>query len=261
MPADERPTFPQLPIITIDPPERLSQRAKYGGLFYLGIGGLVVVILLVGKFALEAWSLRDVWWNVYVLHDSKRPEAERIRAAYALSRDSRVDAQQRWDIALRRPLPPLARYLIAESLPSTLAKPEPDVFAKVVANSDGWPEWLRLLGVRAMGVAASEGTMFPAETLDVLAAGPDPLMDCWIDYIRSVTPEGDPAATARLRALAEGDSLIAGSARELAAAISAGSLERSTHLETATRRIRLDSPEAARLWDGWTERDGNLVAR
>jgi hypothetical protein len=241
-----RPTFPQLPIITLDPPPpKLSQREKYGGLFYLGIAGLVVVVALVGHFAWQAWSLRDVWTEIYVLHDSKKPEADRIRAAYALSRDSRVDAQQHWDIAMRKPLPPLARYLLAETLPSAMAKAEPAVFAKVVANSEGWPEWLRLLCVRTMAVAASEGTTFPTDVLDSLATRPDPLLRLWVDYIRSVTIEGDPAATARLRIAAEGGSAIA---RELAGAISVGSFERSTHLETATRRIRTDSPEAARLW-------------
>jgi hypothetical protein len=254
-----RPTYPQLPIITLDPPPpKLSQREKYGGLFYLGIAGLVVVVLLVGRFAWQAWSLRDVWTEIYVLHDSKKPESERILAAYALSRDDRVDAQQRWDIALRKPLPPLSRYLLAETLPSATAKAEPAVFAKVVANSEGWPDWLRLLCVRTMAVAASEGTTFPADALDSLAARPDPLLRLWVDYIRSVSVVGDIAAIARLRNAAEGGSAIA---HELADAIPVGSSDRSTHLEAATRRIRIDCPEAARLWDGWTERDGTLVSR
>jgi hypothetical protein len=253
-----RPTFPQLPIITLDPPPtKLTQREKYGGLFYLGIAGLVVVIVLVGRFAWEAWSLRDVWTEIYVLHDSKKPETERILAAYALSRDGRVDAQQRWDIALRKPLPPLARYLLAETLPSATAKAEPAVFAKVVANSEGWPEWLRLLCVRTMAIAASEGTNFPGDALDSLAARPDPLLRLWVDYIRSVSVDGDREAAARLQAAAAGGSA---SARELADAISVGSYERATHLEAATRRIRIDSPEALLLWKGWTERDGTLVS-
>src|SRR5258708_14408164 len=114
MPDDKespRPTFPQLPIVTLDPPPKLSQTEKYGGLFYLGITGLVVVVGLVGWFAWSAWLLRDVWTNIYVLHDEKKPEVDRIRAAYALSRDTRVDPQHRWDLALLRPLPPLARSL------------------------------------------------------------------------------------------------------------------------------------------------------
>lgn len=251
------PAFPVLPIVTVDPP-RLTPQEKYGGLYYLGIAGLAVVVALVGWFGWSAWSLRNVWWGVYVLHDTSRPEVERIEAAYALSRDARVNAQQRWDIALRRPLPPLARYLLAESFTTDLVAADPATFARVVARSEGWPDWLRLLGVRLMAVSAGEGSAYPSETLDELTRLPDPALAPWVDTIRAVSGEGDRAAIARIREAARGGPLapIAG---ELVGAIEAGAFDRAEHLKAATRRLRSDHPEAARLWEGWSERNGRLV--
>ena len=71
--------------------------------------------------------------NIYVLHKSGRPESDRVQAAYVLSRDSRVNQRQYWDICLRKPLPGLARYVIAEALtaeggdgrPAPMAWPSP----------------------------------------------------------------------------------------------------------------------------------------
>ena len=128
-----------------------------------------------------------------------------------------------------------------------------------MAFSEGWPDWLRLLGLRAMAVAAAEGTTFPSDAIDGLARNADPLFACWADYIRSVSGDGDRAAADRLRGRAAGNGPEARTARELAAAIEAGSFERTTRLDAATRLIRTESPEAARVWDGWAEREGRLV--
>ncbi len=250
-------TFPTLPIVTIDPP-RKTQREKYGSFFYLGIAGLLILLALLSWFGWQAWSLREIWTNVYVLHDESRPTDERIAAAYVLARDGRVVAQQRWDIALRRPLPDLARYLVAESLTTDLVKAEPAQFAKTVAFSEGWPGWLRLLGLRAMALAAAEGATFPADAPDALAGKSDPLFSCWVDYIRAVSGDGDRAAAARLRERAEGHGPEARTAGELSRAIEAGSFERATHLDAATRLIRADSPEAAHVWEGWAEQGDRL---
>jgi hypothetical protein len=254
------PTFPTLPIITPDVP-RKTQREKYGALFYLGIAGLLISLVLVGRFVWEMWSLRDVWSNIYVLHDETRRLDDRLRAAHVLARDLRVTAQQRWDIALRKPLPDLARYLVAESLSTDLAKSDPAQFAQVVALSEGWPDWLRLLGLRAMALAAAEGVSFPTDAVDALARRPDPLFAAWADYIRAISPDPDRGAANRLRERADGNCPDARTARELVAAIEAGSFERTSHLEVATRLIRSDCPEAAQVWQGWDERDGRLESR
>src|SRR5919112_355497 len=108
--------WPSLPVIRVDTP-RKTQAEKYGGLYYLGIAGLFVLVGLIGWFAYGVWSLRDVGARIYVLHDRRRPEAERIQAAGALARDPRVNQRQLWDMCVREQgLPPLARYLIAEAL-------------------------------------------------------------------------------------------------------------------------------------------------
>jgi hypothetical protein len=256
-PPEPPPIFPTLPIVTPDPP-RLTQREKYGALFYLGIAGLLISLALVGRFAWGLWEMRDVWRNVYVLHDAARPTDDRIQAAFALARDGRVDAQQRWDIALRKPLPDMARYVVAESLSTDVVKADPGGFARAVAFSEGWPEWLRLLGLHAMALAAAEGVIFPGEPLDALSGRPEPLFAVWADYIRAVSGDGDRPAAARLRDRAAAGRADARTAGELAQAIEAGSFERTTHLDAATRLIRMDSPDAARLWEGWAERDGRL---
>lgn len=257
-PPQKATVFPTLPIVTVDPP-RLTEREKYGGLFYVGIAGLFVILGLVGWFGWSAWSLRAVWGNVYWLHKSSLPEAERIEVAYALSRDSRVNSQQRWDIALRKPLPPLARYLLAEAWTADTATGDPAGFAKVVALSETWPEWLRLLGVRLMAVAAAEGTEFPEDALVPLAGRPDPNFRVWIEYIRAVSGRGDPLAAGRLRELAASGDPSATLANELASAIEVGSSERQQHIDTATRWLRSHDAEAAKIWQGWEERDGRLI--
>ena len=112
--SDPNPSkLPSLPIINPDLPAR-STREKYGLLFTLGILGLMVLVALVGWFAYRAWSLRDVWAGIYVLHDKKEPEEKRLQAAYRLSRESRMEQNQLWEMSLRRGLPELARLVLAE---------------------------------------------------------------------------------------------------------------------------------------------------
>ncbi len=101
MPSD----LPILPDRPTAPPRPKTTAEKYGGLYYLGVAGLIVVVGLLAWFGLGVWSLRAVWRNVYVLHDPERTEAERVEAAYRLSRNPDVTQRQYWDIALRKELP------------------------------------------------------------------------------------------------------------------------------------------------------------
>ena len=76
--------FPKLPILgSVAAPPPRKQREKYGGLYYLGIAGLVVLALMVGWFGFRVWQLRDVWAEIYALHDAKRSDAERVESRCA----------------------------------------------------------------------------------------------------------------------------------------------------------------------------------
>jgi len=253
------PIFPELPIVTPDPP-RKSQVEKYGSLFYVGIAGLVVVLALVGWFALNLWSMRGVWDAVYRLHDTHRPQAERIAAAYALARDPRVGQRQLYEMVERnRNLPPLARYLLAESLTAEAASADPRAYAYAVARSKGWPDWLRLLLVRPLAYGSGAGLSIPAESLEELERFPDPLIPIWAAYARAAA--GNREARRSLEAAARGGSPRAEQARLLLAALQADGTERAAMLDRATRRLRADHPGAAKLWEGWDERDGRLTHR
>ena len=185
--------FPSLPIVTPDPLPR-SPSQKYGSFLYLGVLGLVVVVSLVGWFALNVWSLRGVWTNIYVLHDGHRAEADRIRAAYALSRDPRTGQRSFWEMSLRKPLPGLARYLLAEALTARIVADDPRAYGAAVAKSAGWPDWLRLLLTRPLAYAAARGDDVPHEALGELSRNSDPAVALWADYALAASRQGDPEA-------------------------------------------------------------------
>lgn len=115
--------FPKLNILpdSDKPPEqpRLSMSQKYGGLYWLGTGGLVVSIMLVGWFAIQLWLMRDVWREIYVLHRAGLPDDRRISAAAFLAKDPRVEPAQIQPMLFRRDLPDRARYLLAAGLKKT----------------------------------------------------------------------------------------------------------------------------------------------
>jgi hypothetical protein len=250
--------FPTLPIVTPDPPKRRSQGERFGALFYLGIAGLVVMAALVGWFAWSAWSLRTVWANVYALHDEKRSEAERIQAAYELSRDPRVNARQLWDIALERPLPPLARYLVAEALPAEAVEADPRGYILSVARSEGWPGWLRVLLARPIAYYAAVGYYLPGEPLAELASNNDSTIVLWAKYAQAVV--GDREAASSLRA-AVADGPNRGLAEELVHALDATSPPaRFKALDAATLWLRDHHPDGLPVWSGWRLSDGRITA-
>src|SRR5258708_2484140 len=141
--------FPELPVITPDPP-RLSNQEKYGSLYYLGIAGLVLTIAMVLNFAYGLWTTRDYWMAIGVMNRADRPEPERIRAAWTVSRHPTANDRNRSDFALLKTLPDLARYVLAEGMTSEAIRNDPKGYALMVAKSEGWPDWLRLLMARPM---------------------------------------------------------------------------------------------------------------
>ncbi len=251
-------SFPELPIITPDPP-RLSLAEKYGGLYYLGIAGLAVATTMVVLFGYGLWVARDFWSAFYVVHDIRRPEVDRIKAAWIVARHPTANDRQRSDVAFRKTLPPLARYIVAEGMTSEAIRADPKGYAVMVAKSEGWPDWLRLLMVRPMAYGVGEGYRIAWEPLDLLRANPDPAIALWATYTRAVNPPGDPSAARSL----EESAARAGPFQSLAVLLHDASKlvgePRTRKLDEATAWIRAHHPESSKLWKGWEERDGKLV--
>jgi hypothetical protein len=258
--------FPKLPILSpaeIPPPGQRgetvrSQFEKYGGLFYLGIAGLAIMAGLVGWFAFRFWILRDVWTDVYVLHDPGHSELDRVRAAFRLASDPRVTDAQRMEISLRRDVPDLARYLLAESVSTDAIARDPRSFALTVARSPEWPDWLRLLFARRLAYGAARGYAIPREALAELAGHSDPMIELWADCALTLLPESDPKAAGALEQAA----VVPGPTAELAALLRAASAapprERDPRLNDASLWLRLHHPQAAKIWDGWKVADGHI---
>lgn len=256
-PPPQRP-FPDLPIITPDPP-RLSLSEKYGGLYYLGVAGLALGLGLVSQFAYGVWTTRDLWSSIWVLHDPSRSEPDVIRAAWQVARHPQANDRQRSDIAFRKSLPPLARYIVAEAMTPEAIRADPKGYAEMVARSEAWPPWLRLLMIRPMAYGAGEGYRIAGEPVDLLRHHPDPAIALWATYTRAVTPPGDPSAARSLVDSAASESPSQPLAVLLAAASKEEGDARDRKLDEATAWLRGHHPEAVKLWKGWAEQGGKLV--
>lgn len=254
------PVFPSLPIVTPDAKPR-SQSDRYGGLFYLGIAGLIALLALFGWFGFGLWSTRAVWTNVYVLHDENRPEQERVQAAYAIGRDPHVNQRQLWDICLRRSLPEIARYLLAEALTADAAVDDPKAYGLAVARSEGWPDWLRLLLTRPIAYAAGRGSPVAREPLVELTGNSDPTVVLWARFALAASLDGDAESGAILQRSAETPGPYHELAQLLVRALEARYDARKALLDEATLWMRSHHPDAARVWKGWEIRDGNVVRK
>ena len=250
--------FPSLPIVTPDPP-RKTLAEKYGGMYYLGIAGLAITLLLVGLFAFGVWTMRGMVVAVYVVGDPTRSETERDLAAWALAHDKNANNRILSDLALRKDLPNLARYVILEGLTSEAISTDPRAYALMVAKSEGWPHWFRLLMARPMAYAAGEGYRIAWEPLDQLRQHPDRAIVLWATYTRAVMGAGDEAAAKALADAARTEGPNRDLASLLNSAAKAKGAERIAKLDEATRWLRTHHPLASPLWQGWEERDGQLV--
>jgi hypothetical protein len=247
-----------LPIMSPERP-RASQVEKYGGLYYLGIAGLVLLISLLGWFGFGLWTQRAYFQEVYALHDATRSEEERINAALALSRSVQANQRILWENALDRRLPELARYVLAESLTAEAAQADPRGYALAVARSEGWPSWLRLLALRPVAYAAGQGTTFPAEAMQPLSEHSDAFIRLWAEYAMAVSTKGDRFARLALEQSAIGNGEPAALARFLLDALHDDEPRRTDRLDEATRWMRSHHAESARLWAGWTMEDDRIM--
>ena len=234
------PLPPLPPIITLDPP-RLSAREKYGSLFYLGIAGLVFVTLLLTWFGLQAWSMRNIWIDVYLLHDASRPEAERVAAAYRLSVDRRVNDRQALDIALRKAIPAAARLILADRIRGDLVAEDPSAYTVMLEHGTDWPIWLRVELARPLAYAAVSGTVLPRRSLATLAADSEPAIALWANAAVALE-RGDNRARAvdRIKLVANDDSDRGELARALLEAVESADLnQRIERLDAASKRTRM----------------------
>ena len=245
--------FPPLPIVTPDPP-RKSQAEKYGGLLYLGLGGLACLLVLIGWFGYGLWEMKGVWADIYVLNDVRRAEVDRLNAAWRLARDPRVTQRQRWDLAISQTPPDLARYLLAETLTSEAAEADPRAYGLAVARSQGWPNWLRVLLARPMAYAAGEGGAVDREALEELARDPDPFVAGFAGFALDVgRPESGPKIPNEPNSSAFLD--------RLDRARSARQPIRDEALDEATALVRSSHPDAVRAWEGWEETSRGMVPK
>ncbi len=253
-------SFPELPILEPDPP-RMTLREKYGGLFYLGVGGLIVSVLLVGTFFTQLYRTRDLWAAVYVLHEPQSSDPARFEAAWLIARSPDANDRQRMDFALRKDLPDLARYIIAEGLTPDAIQADPKAYAVMVAQSEGWPDWLRLMAARPMAYAVGQGYRITWEPLDELRGRADKALALWMTYTRAVMGPGDPIVLKQLHDAAAQPGPYQGLATLLDEAARAGGEERVAKLDAATAWLRSSHPPCVHVWVGWEERNGELALK
>ena len=255
-----RPSFPELPIVTPDPP-RLTLAEKYGSLYYLGIGGLILTLAMVGNFAYQIWKTRDLWAAVFVLGNEYRPMPERVRAAWAMAHHPAALDAQKVELAFNKDLPDLVRYIVAEGLTPDAIRADPKAYALQVARSEGWPNWLRLVLTRPMAYGVGEGYRIAWEPLDQLRQNGDQAIVLWATYTRAVMGPGDLPASAALAAAAQKAGFFQPLAALLDQAAKAEGPARTKKLDEATAWLREHHPIVAEIWKGWEVRDGKLVQK
>lgn len=263
MPSD-LPILPSNPVPS--PTSGRSPTEKYGGLYWLGIGGLVVIVGLIGAFVIGMSRISDVLRLTYVLHDPRESLPTRVQAAYELSQDARTTDRQRWDMAIRTTNPPIARYVLAEGLTVEAVRGDVEGYALAVARSPGWPGWFRWLVFRPMVLRAEEDGQpsgplieeirdaLPAEGASrlwvayfVLAGGADDLG--LIEWARTAMQAGSEAA--------ETSALVGLFDRALHATTQT---EQRQAIADATLWMRGHDPNCRQVWDGWQVVNHRLVA-
>ena len=257
-PPQQNPKFPDLPILEPDPP-RMSLREKFGGLYYLAIGGLIASLFLVGTFFYQFYRTRDLWAAVYVLYDETASVPARNHAAWMIAHNPDANDRQKMTFALQTTLPELTRYIIAEGLSPEAIQADPKAYALMAARSEPWPDWLRLMVARPMAYAVGEGYRIAWEPLDELRGRSDKAMGLWMTYTRAVMGSGEAALAQQLRDAAAKPGAYQPLANLLSQAEAAKGAERVAKLDAATAWLRGNHPPCSQVWEGWKVVDGELV--
>jgi hypothetical protein len=251
--------FPKLPILSQAELPALTQREKYGGLFYLGIGGLLVLIALVGWFSYSVWAVRDVFTDVYLLHDATRPQADRNQAAFRLTQNARLNDTQLMQMSLERDLPDLARYLLAEAVSTDAVAHDPRSYALSMARSPDWPDWLRLVLARRLAYGAGRGYAIPRDPVEELARHADPMISLWATCALAELAGADPVGTAKLERAAAEKGGPGELATSLLAALRSSEADCEDRLDATTFWMHHHHPQSAKIWEGWAVKNGRLV--
>jgi hypothetical protein len=154
-------------------------------------------------------------------------------------------------------VPELARYLLAESLSAQLVSESPSGFSRIVARSPDWPDWLRLLLLHPLALAADQDIPIPREPLEELQKHSDPMIRLWATYVQAI----DPTPTGLKYLLREeSDGTPERDLEALLAKVRYSPVSiRARLLFDVLVWQRTHHPEAARIWQGWEVRRGKLV--
>jgi hypothetical protein len=201
---------------------------------------LVALIGWVSWFAFRAWSMRDLWSNVAIIHDPRRPLEDRLTAARGVSRDPRVDPRQIWDMLIQDGLPERVRSVLGTGLPEDLVRAEPGVVLGAVASRQDWPASLRLaLLLKAAHAVRADGA-WPVGPLRDLQVSDDPAIAMLASFVQAACFR-DSAARARLERRA-GDPTSGEFARRLSWALEANDEHRRDELERAQSWLEANHP-------------------
>jgi hypothetical protein len=214
---------------------------------------------LILWFAHGVWRLRDVWSDVYVVHDPLRTEAERVEAALRLCHDSKLSDSQLMETCLRRGLPDLARYLLAEAVSTEAVAQDPRGYALAVARSPDWPDWLRLVLARRLAYGAARGYAIPRDALEQLAHHSDPMIRLCAACALAMAADATAPQPNQLEVAARAPDEHGEFAGMLLKVLAAPPGERERRLDEATIWLRHHHGQSAKIWRGWEIRDGRLI--
>lgn len=182
-----------------------------------------------------------------------------MQAAYALSRDPRVEQRQLWDLSLSRQIPDMARAVTAEGIGVGFVAEDPQGYVTALARSPDWPGWLRLALVRPLAYAATHGHAISRERLGEICRLRDPILRLWALYALAVQTRPDPQTSVEIQQAAVSSAPEHELAALLLEAVQCDEPHRIALLDRATLWNREHHQETARIWQGWTVQGNSIT--